>query len=155
MKQLIISSIFLALSLTSNAAESLSKEALQAKAEAFIAAKNARQQPASTVKDVEHFLSFIADEFVDEHVRFNVTVTDKSEMRKMMIAKLKDKIIFSNMTIEQLMFGRDLVIVKYKEHAKGKPSHLDKAVEYQTSNIMTLEFNAEGKIKHIRRHHGM
>jgi hypothetical protein len=70
-----------------------------------------------------------------------------------MIAKMKDKVIFSEIKIEQMMTGRNVVFVKYTEHAKVKPSHMDKVVEYTSTNIMSLEFDDTGLIKHIRRHH--
>lgn len=124
------------------------------KTKAFIAAKNARQQPDTTVEDIDHFIGFLADDFIDEHIKFNVTVTDKAALRQGMIAKMKDDVYFSNIRIDQLMVGRNVVFVKYTEHAKVKPSHMDKVIEYTSTNIMSLEFNDSGLIKHIRRHHG-
>jgi len=67
---------------------------------------------------------------------------------------MKDEVFFSEIKIDQMMTGRNVVFVKYTEHAKVKPSHMDKVVEYTSSNIMSLEFNDDGFIKHIRRHHG-
>lgn len=140
-------------SLTAFADEKLSESELKQKAEAFIQAKNARQQPNTTIEDIDHFISFLADEFIDEHLKFNVTITSKEELRKGMIAKMKDKVIFSEIKIDQMMFGRNVVFVKYTEHAKVKPSHMDKVIEYTSTNIMSLEFGDNGLIKHIRRHH--
>ena len=140
-------------SLTAFADETLSESELKQKADAFIQAKNARQQPNTTVEDIDHFISFLADEFIDEHLKFNVTITSKEELRQGMIAKMKDKVIFSEIKIDQMMFGRNVVFVKYTEHAKVKPSHMDKVIEYTSTNIMSLEFDDNGLIKHIRRHH--
>ena len=140
-------------SLTAFADETLSESELKQKTEAFIQAKNARQQPNTTVEDIDHFISFLADEFIDEHLKFNVTITSKEELRQGMIAKMKDKVIFSEIKIDQMMFGRNVVFVKYTEHAKVKPSHMDKVIEYTSTNIMSLEFGDNGLIKHIRRHH--
>ena len=140
-------------SLTAFADETLSESELKQKTEAFIQAKNARQQPNTTVEDIDHFISFLADEFIDEHLKFNVTITSKEELRQGMIAKMKDKVIFSEIKIDQMMFGRNVVFVKYTEHAKVKPSHMDKVIEYTSTNIMSLEFDDNGLIKHIRRHH--
>ncbi len=147
--------IFTSLSLASSAQEELTEDTLRLKTEAFIAAKNARQQPDTKIKDIEHFLSLISDDFKDEHIKFNVTVTSKNELRRGMIAKLKDEIDFSEIKIEQMMFGKNIGIVKYTERARVKPSHLDKFIEYTSSNIITLEFDEKGLIKHIRRHHGL
>ncbi|WP_339725066.1 nuclear transport factor 2 family protein [uncultured Paraglaciecola sp.] len=140
-------------SLTAFADETLSESELKQKAEAFIQAKNARQQPKTTVEDIDYFISFLADEFIDEHLKFNVTMTSKEELRQGMIAKMKDKVIFSEIKIDQMMIGRNVIFVKYTEHAKVKPSHMDKVIEYTSTNIMSLEFGDNGLIKHIRRHH--
>ncbi|MFT7194847.1 MAG: hypothetical protein ACI832_000167 [Rheinheimera aquimaris] len=153
---------FLLLSLFSVSAGAdtvLSEEQLKDLTQQFIAAKNARQQPDSTAKDVEYFLSFLAEEFLDDHVKFNVIVSSKEELRERMLAKLKDKILFSNIDILEIMTGRNVTFVKFKEHVKehvkGQPGHMDKPIEYTAVNIMSLEFNDNGKIKHIRRHHGL
>ena len=95
----------------------------------------------------------MADEFIDEHLKFNVTMTSKEELRLGVIAKMKDKVIFSEIKIDQMMIGSNVVFVKYTEHAKVKPSHMDKVIEYTSTNIMSLEFDDNGLIKHIRRHH--
>lgn len=147
--------LFLSASGSALAKESLTEADLTALTEQFIAAKNARQQPDSDREDIEHFLSFIADTFVDEHVKFNVTVTDKSTLRSGMVEKLKDKIIFSNIDIVEMMIGSNIVFVKYREHVKGQPAHMDKPFEFKVDNIMSLEYNDDGKITHIRRHHGL
>ena len=153
MKFLISLITFIIFSLSALADETLPESVLKQKAEAFIQAKNARQQPNTTVEDIDHFISFLADEFIDEHLKFNVTMTSKEELRQGMIAKMKDKVIFSEIKIDQMMIGSNVVFVKYTEHAKVKPSHMDKVIEYTSTNIMSLEFGDNGLIKHIRRHH--
>ncbi|MFU2508251.1 nuclear transport factor 2 family protein [Pseudoalteromonas sp. ASV78] len=153
MKFLISLITLIIFSLSALADETLPESVLKQKAEAFIQAKNARQQPNTTVEDIDHFISFLADEFIDEHLKFNVTMTSKEELRQGVIAKMKDKVIFSEIKIDQMMIGSNVVFVKYTEHAKVKPSHMDKVIEYTSTNIMSLEFDDNGLIKHIRRHH--
>ncbi|MBB1300613.1 nuclear transport factor 2 family protein [Pseudoalteromonas sp. SR44-8] len=153
MKFLISLITLIIFSLSALADETLSESVLKQKAEAFIQAKNARQQPNTTVEDIDHFISFLADEFIDEHLKFNVTISSKEELRQGMIAKMKDKVTFSEIKIDQMMIGSNVVFVKYTEHAKVKPSHMDKVIEYTSTNIMSLEFDDNGLIKHIRRHH--
>ncbi|MBB1295558.1 MULTISPECIES: nuclear transport factor 2 family protein [unclassified Pseudoalteromonas] len=153
MKFLISLITLIIFSLSALADETLPESVLKQKAEAFIQAKNARQQPNTTVEDIDHFISFLADEFIDEHLKFNVTITSKEELRQGMIAKMKDKVTFSEIKIDQMMIGSNVVFVKYTEHAKVKPSHMDKVIEYTSTNIMSLEFDDNGLIKHIRRHH--
>ena len=147
--------IALTLSFESFAGSKFTEDDLKAKTIAFIEAKNARQQPNTKVQDIDSFLSLIADDFVDEHIKFNVRETSKEELRKGMIYKMKDEIYFSNIEIDQMMFGSNVAFVKYTEHAKVKPSHMDKSIEYTSTNIISLEFNEQGLVKHIRRHHGL
>lgn len=154
LKALISIIVFLNFSISVLASDSLPEVDLEQKAEEFIYAKNSRQQPDSTEDDIDYFISLLADDFIDEHVKFDVTVTEKAELRKGMIGKLQDKVYFSEIHIEQLMFGRNVVFIKYTEHAKVKPFHLSEVIEYTSTNIISLEFNESGLIKHIRRHHG-
>ncbi|WP_249122386.1 hypothetical protein [Pseudoalteromonas sp. A22] len=71
-----------------------------------------------------------------------------------MINKLKDEVIHSSIEINEVMVGANVVIVKMTESGKVKPAHLDKTIEYSKTNIVSLEFNKEGLVTHIRRHHG-
>ena len=135
-------------------AKKFTEERLTELAKSFVDAKNARQQPDTTIDDIEHFLSLLADEFVDEHIKYNVVETDKNNLRKNMIAKMSDEVISSSITIDELMIGSNVVFIKMTEKGKVKPSHLDKIIEYTSTNIVSLEFDDDGLIKHIRRHHG-
>ena len=155
MTKLIFMILLACFSAFSTTGDKLSEAELKQKAEAFIHAKNNRQQPNATIVDIDNYISFLADDFVDEHIKFNVTITNKDELRKGMIVKLADKVYFSDINIDQLMLGDNVVFVKYTESAKVKPSHMDKVVEYTNTSIMSLEFNNDGLIKHIRRHHGI
>ncbi len=134
--------------------DGLSEAELIQKAEAFIHAKNARQQPNTTMEDLDNFIALFADDFVDEHLTFNVTITSKDELRKGMLAKLADTVYFCEITIDQIMVGHNVAFVKNTEHARVKPSHTDRAIEYSSTNIVSLEFNGDGLITHLRRHHG-
>ncbi|RLV59739.1 nuclear transport factor 2 family protein [Parashewanella curva] len=154
MQKFIFICILTALSFSSFAQEPLSRDQLLEKANGFIAAKNARQQPDSSTKDIDHFISLLANEFVDEHIKHNFTYTNKSSLRKDMLAKLKDEIAFSNIKINTIMVGANVVFINYTESAKVKPFHLDKFINYSSTNIVSLEFDKSGLIKRIRRHAG-
>jgi len=135
-------------------AKTFTEESLTELANKFVNAKNARQQPDTTLNDIENYLSLLADEFVDEHIKYNVTETDKNNLRKNMIAKMSDNVISSSIKIGEIMVGSNVVFIKMLETGKVKPAHLDKIIEYNVTNIVSLEFNDDGLIKHIRRHHG-
>ncbi|MEM1175741.1 MAG: nuclear transport factor 2 family protein [Pseudomonadota bacterium] len=137
-----------------HAQDAFSADRLEQMAMAFIDAKNARQQPDSKTDDVDAFLALLSDDFVDEHIRFGVTVTDKNELRRGMLRKLEDEVFFSAIEVQQLMIGRNVVFVKYTETARVKPTHLDNVIEYSSISIVSLEFDDNGLITHIRRHHG-
>ena len=149
---LVLFGILAALASTANAA--FTSEQLIEKAKAFVAAKNARQQPNSTIKEIDAFISLLAENFIDEHVKYNFTYTDKAKLREDMINKLKDDVIQSAIEIEEMMVGANVVIIKMTEFGKVKPAHLDKTIEYNKTNILSLEFDPSGLVKHIRRHHG-
>lgn len=135
-------------------AKKFTEQQLTELANKFVNAKNARQQPDTTIKDIEHYLSLLADEFIDEHIKYKVTETDKNKLRNNMIAKMDDEVISSSIKMSELMLGSNVVFIKMLETGKVKPSHLDKVIEYNVTNIVSLEFNDDGLIKHIRRHHG-
>lgn len=71
-----------------------------------------------------------------------------------MVGKLKDKVINSSIEINEIMVWANVVFIKMTEKGKVKPAHLDETIEYSKTNIVSLEFNESGLIKHIRRHHG-
>ena len=154
MKTLTLVLIFCLFSLSSNAKEVFTSEQLIEKAKAFVSAKNARQQPNATAKEIDNYISLLSDNFVDEHVKFKFTYTSKHKLREDIVSKLKDEIIHSNIEIIEVMVGANVVFVKMTEAGKVKPAHLDKTIEYNKTNIVSLEFDTSGLIKHIRRHHG-
>lgn len=152
MYKLLLLFVFLPLSFAANAA--LSEGELEQLATKFVEAKNAQQQPDTTIQDIDAFINLIADEFVDEHVKFKVTITEKSALRKGLIAKMSDKIYYSSIVINEIMTGENVAIIKMTESGKVRPNHLDKDITYSSVNIVTLEFNDDKLITHIRRHHG-
>ncbi|UAA40682.1 nuclear transport factor 2 family protein [Paraneptunicella aestuarii] len=135
-------------------ASGLSEQELKAKATQFLQAKEAKQQPSTTEADIDHFLSFFSDEFTDEHVKFNVTVTDKNEFKQGLMGKMQDEIAYNKIEIGEMLIGANVVAVKFTENGKVKPSHLNKFIEYSVPHIMVMEFDEKGLIKHLRRHHG-
>ncbi|MCF7519261.1 MULTISPECIES: nuclear transport factor 2 family protein [Gammaproteobacteria] len=154
MKKSILVLICFLLSFSGSAKDKFTSEQLIEKAKTFVAAKNARQQPNTTIKEIDYFISLLADDFIDEHVKFKFVYTDKSKLREDMISKLNDEVIFSSIEINEVMVGANIVFVKMTESGKVKPAHLDKIIEYNKTNIVSLEFDQLGLIKHIRRHHG-
>ncbi len=142
------------LSFSGSAKDKFTSEQLIEKAKTFVEAKNARQQPNTTIKEIDYFISLLADDFIDEHVKFKFVYTDKSKLREDMVSKLNDEVIFSSIEINEVMVGANVVFVKMTELGKVKPAHLDKTIEYNKTNIVSLEFDQLGLIKHIRRHHG-
>ena len=154
MKKPILVLIFFLFSFSSHAKDNYTPEQLIEKAKTFVAAKNARQQPNATIEEIENYISLLSDDFIDEHVKYKFTYTEKSKLREDMISKLKDEVIHSSIEINEVMVGVNVVFVKMTESGKVKPAHLDKTIEYSKTNIVSLEFNESGLVKHIRRHHG-
>jgi len=131
---------------TSTQLEKLSKD--------FVKAIDARQQPDTKIEDIDHYISLLADNFIDEHIKYKFTYTDKVKLREDMIAKMSGEIIFSAIKIDEMIIGSNATFIKMTETIKGKPSHLNKIVEYTKTNVLSVEFNDKGLITHIRRHHG-
>lgn len=154
MEKLTLVLLSLILSFSTSANDKFAADQLIEKAKAFVSAKNARQQPNTTTKEIDHYISLLSDDFIDEHVKFKFTYNDKAKLRSDMLGKLKDKVINSNIKINEIMVGANVVFIKMTEMGKVKPAHLDKTIEYTKTNIVSLEFNESGLIKHIRRHHG-
>ncbi|MEZ9197191.1 nuclear transport factor 2 family protein [Shewanella sp. 10N.286.54.B9] len=154
MKKLTLVFISLILAFSTSANDKFTADQLIEKAKAFVSAKNARQQPNTTTKEIDHYISLLSDNFIDEHVKFNFTYTDKTKLRSDMVGKLKDEVITSNIEINEIMVGANVVFIKMTEMGKIRPAHLDKTIEYSKTNIVSLEFNESGLVKHIRRHHG-
>ena len=138
----------------SQARDPIPEAELERLGKAFIAAKNARQQPDTTLADIDHFLSLFADEFVDEHIKFGVTVTSKQDFRQNLVLKMKDQVDYSRIEIRQMMLGSWVVMIKYTESGRVKPTHMDRYVEYSGTHIVSLEYDGQGKITRLRRHHG-
>lgn len=154
MKKSILVLFFFLLSFSSHGKGNYTPEQLIDKAKAFVTAKNARQQPNTTIKEIENYISLLSDDFIDEHVKFKFTYTDKAKLREDMINKLKDEVIHSSIEVNEIMVGANVVFVKMTESGKVKPSHINKTIEYSKTNIVSLEFDKSGLVKHIRRHHG-
>ncbi|WP_052143776.1 hypothetical protein [Wocania ichthyoenteri] len=126
---------------------------LHKKTESFIKAYSAKQQPHSGLKDIDYFLSFFADDFIDEHIKYNVIITDKEIFRKGMIDKLQNKVYYHIVSIDDIMLGKNVAFIKITIKAKVKPFHMDKVIENTSSQIMSIEYDQNGLIKHLRRHH--
>lgn len=146
--------IFSTFSTFSEAKESFSPPQLKELAEAYVKAKSSRQQPSATVKEIDNYVSLLADDFIDEHIKYNFTYTNKAKLKSDMVAKLKDEFFYSHITIKELMYGANVVFIKMTEKTKVKPHRLDKVIEHETTYIHSLEFDEKGLIKHIRRHAG-
>ena len=154
MKRFIGLVISILIATNANAAPTFTETELKAKTSAFLKAKEAKQQPKTQEADIDHFLSFFADEFKDEHVKFNVTETSKIQFKENLLNKMKDEIAYNKIDIHSMLVGANVVAVQFTESGKVKPSHLNKFIEYEVSHIMVLEFDDKGFIKHLRRHHG-
>jgi hypothetical protein len=129
-----------------------SREKLGAKTESFIQAYSAKQSN-SNAADVEHFLYFFADNFKDKQIKYNVIVSYKEIFRKGLMEKLRNKVYYHLVNIEDMMVGSNVVFQKIKIKAKAKPFLMDTVVEHTTGQIMSIAHNEDGLIKHLRRNH--
>jgi len=141
-------------SMASHAKNTFTSSELEKLSQNFVKAIEARQQPDTKIEDIDHYISLLADDFIDEHIKYKFTYTDKAKLKEDMIAKMDGKIIFFSINIDEMLIGNNATFIEMTETIKGKPSHLNKIIEYTITNIVSLEFNDKGLITHIRRHHG-
>ena len=140
--------------MASHAKNTFTSSELKKLSQNFVKAIEARQQPDTKIEDIDHYISLLADNFIDEHIKYKFTYTDKAKLKEDMIAKMDGKIIFFSINIDEMLIGSNATFIEMTETIKGKPSHLNKIIEYTKTNIVSLEFNDKGLITHIRRHHG-
>ena len=152
--QKFIMSLFIIISMATHAKSDFTPEQLEKLSYDFVKAIDLRQQPDTNIEDIDHYISLLDDNFIDEHIKYKFTYTDKVKLREDMIAKMTGEIIFSSIKIDELIIGKNVTFIKMTETIKGKPSHLNKIVEYTKTNVLSVEFNDRGLITHIRRHHG-
>lgn len=152
--QKFIMSLFIIISMATHAKSDFTPEELEKLSYDFVKAIDLRQQPDTKIEDIDHYISLLDDNFIDEHIKYKFTYTDKVKLREDMIAKMTGEIIFSSIKIDELIIGKNVTFIKMTETIKGKPSHLNKIVEYTKTNVLSVEFNDRGLITHIRRHHG-
>lgn len=43
----------------------------------FVKAIDSRQQPDTKIADIDHYISLLDDNFIDEHIKYNFTYTEK------------------------------------------------------------------------------
>ncbi|NQZ83235.1 MAG: nuclear transport factor 2 family protein [Colwellia sp.] len=152
--QKFIIGLLIIFSMASHAKDTFTSSELETLSHNFVKAIEARQQPDTKIEDIDHYISLLADNFTDEHIKYKFTYTDKAKLKEDMIAKMNGKIIFFSINIDEMLIGSNATFIEMTETIKGKPSHLNKIIEYTKTNIVSLEFNDKGLITHIRRHHG-
>ena len=86
--------------------------------------------------EIDYFVSMLADDFIDEHVKFKFVNSEKSKLREDMISKLNDEVIYSSIEINEIMVGADVVFVKMTESGKVKPAHLNKTIEHTKTCLL-------------------
>ena len=138
---------------SSFAFDSLSEATLKQKGMAFVQATEARLQPGTTVADIEHYISLLSDNFIDEYVHYQVTfAADKNKLRARLIEKMNSEISDSKVTMQQMMVGPNVVVLKLKQLGQIKPVGQGDVIPMDKVSVLTLEFNKNGLISHIRRH---
>ncbi|MGS0682459.1 hypothetical protein ACVBIL_15005 [Shewanella sp. 125m-7] len=152
--------VFLILSFTSLvfanysfASAGLSEVQLEQKGVEFVAAKNARQRLDSGVEDIDHYLSLLSESFIDEYVHYKVTFSaDKTKLRARLIEKMKQQTLENQVQLQQMVVGPNVVVLKLVEKGKIKPTGQSQVLDIDRMSVVTLEFDKQGLISHIRRH---
>ncbi|ABZ75832.1 hypothetical protein Shal_1263 [Shewanella halifaxensis HAW-EB4] len=140
-------------STASFALDNLSEAQLKQKGLEFVAAKNARQRLDSGVEDIDHYLSLLSESFIDEYVHYKVTFSaDKTKLRARLIEKMKQQTLENQVQIQQMIVGPNVVVLKLREKGKIKPTGQSQSLDIDRLSVISLEFDKQGRISHIRRH---
>lgn len=143
---LLLSSSF---AVISNSAK-LSTEQVTEIAIKFIEASAQKEQPKSTISDIDALLAFYSDNFQVDHAKAGRTFSDRAELRKLMTDKLEDEIHYLDKEIKTSIVVGNSVPLQVRTSAKVTPSWTDKTFEYSSLQLITLELNDEGLVSYHR-----
>ncbi|ABV86556.1 hypothetical protein [Shewanella pealeana] len=150
---LTLSFVSLFFSTFSFALDSLSETQLKQKGLEFVAAKNARQRLDSGVDDIDHYLSLLSANFIDEYVHYKVTFSaDKAKLRARLLEKMKHQTLENQVQIQQMIVGPNVVVIKLVEKGRITPTGQSLPLDIDRLSVISLEFDKHGLINHIRRH---
>jgi len=71
--QKFVVSLLMIFSMSAQAKNTFSSPQLEQLAQKFVQAIDARQQPDTKIENIDHYISLLADDFIDEHIKFNFT----------------------------------------------------------------------------------
>ncbi|MCO4798853.1 MAG: hypothetical protein KC484_06540 [Colwelliaceae bacterium] len=115
----------------------------------FILASEKARQPNAKPENVEHYLAFFTDDFIDHHIAYRVSFTGKDVLRKGIIRKSASMVSIVE-TIEDIILGNDTAVVAVLEDSKYYKN--DKLKHFKGRNILVLEFNEQDLITQMRRY---
>lgn len=148
---LIVISILLA---TSMFAKDSNSNNLEKFGTEYFSAWKATQSPAATEKDIENYLEFLTDDIGHQHLPYDPeadrTPEGKISMREGMAYYLGTHTEY-NAKLISIVFGHNVVIIKYSTCSKGKHPQTGEIIEQSYNTIEVLEIE-NGKVSVIRKY---
>jgi hypothetical protein len=120
----------------------------------YFSALTASQSPEATSKDIEHYLSFLAENVGHQHIPYDSDDTrhpdGKSQMRKGMGLYLGLHTQYKG-TLVTVTYGHGVVALQYDTLAKGvhPQTKEEMLLKYRTLEILEIE---NGKVSVIRKY---
>ncbi len=123
-------------------------------AAAYFEAWVATQSPEATEEDVEHYLSFLAEDVGHQHLPYDPDATrhptGKQEMREGMTYYLGAHTEYQGTLLDH-MYGHDVVIIKYESASKGVHPQTGQEMVQQFVTVEVLELE-DGKVSVVRKY---
>ena len=67
--------------MASHAKNTFTSSELEKLSQNFVKAIEARQQPGTKIEDIDHYISLLADNFIDEHIKYKFIYNYKVKLR--------------------------------------------------------------------------
>lgn len=115
----------------------------------FIAASETARKPDASDKDIEDFLTMLADDFLDVHVQYNVQFEGKESLRKGLYSK-RETMISVEESIEDMILGTDTAVIVVNENSSYYKR--EQIRNFKGRTILVLHFNDNGLVKEMRRY---
>ena len=120
----------------------------------YFNAWTATQTPKATKNDIEHYLSFLADDIGHQHLPYDVNderdPEGKNNMREGMNYYLGAHLEYTGTLINKIL-GNNVVIIQYDTSSKGIHPQTKELItqNYRTLEILEIE---NGKVSVIRKY---
>ncbi|WP_100644707.1 hypothetical protein [Alteromonas facilis] len=119
--------------------------------DAFVEAYNAAFQPNASVDTINKYLDFYAEDVEDVHPPYNVTMNGREKLFDGIHSYTKRMKRYHAFATKLYWSDYVAAVILYEDSEYLKSGSLK---QYRGKTVLFMEFNEQGRIKHIRRHVG-